>query len=68
MSSAKTVAQKPVGSVNPLSSFGHAEFMVFDPGLEWFWAEIEVVANHRAAKTTNEDADRRRKRIETSGC
>jgi hypothetical protein len=42
--------------------------MVFDPGLEWFWAEIEVVANHRAAKTTNEDADRRRKRIETSGC
>jgi hypothetical protein len=35
MLSAKTVAQKPAGNFNPLSSFGHAWLLASAAGLDW---------------------------------
>lgn len=36
MPSANTVAQKPAGIFNPLSSFEHDAFLCFWGGLGWF--------------------------------
>jgi hypothetical protein len=35
MLSAKTVAQKPEGNLNPLLSFGHDAVLPFVAGLDW---------------------------------
>ena len=53
MPSAKTVAQKPEGSVRPLSSLAHAGLL--DPGreLDWFRAKAHELTIQIAARATN---------------
>src|SRR5580658_9123783 len=55
MPSANTVAQKPAGNFNPLSSFEHAVLLDFLGGLSWFCAHTEEAtsANVASAMTTN---------------
>jgi hypothetical protein len=48
MSSAKTVAQKPAGNVNPLSSLGHAWLLVSAPGVELLWSDANELPTHNA--------------------
>src|ERR1700730_1399377 len=56
MSSAKTVAQKPAGNVNPLSSWGHAWRFASAAGLDWFRAGAnELPMDTAASATTAED-------------
>src|SRR5271157_1256303 len=50
MPSANTVAQKPAGNVNPLSSFEHAVLLDFLGGLSWFCAHTgEATADNVAS-------------------
>jgi|SRR5215472_5122470 len=51
MPSANTVAQKPAGSVNPLSSFGHAWFSAA-AGLDRLFAGASELTMHTATSTT----------------
>jgi hypothetical protein len=52
MPSAKTVAQKPAGSFNPLSSFGHAWLVAPTAALDWFWADSRELPRYNAASAT----------------
>jgi len=49
MPSANTVAQKPAGNFNPLSSFEHAEPAEFLAVLDWFCAAIEEITTDTVA-------------------
>jgi hypothetical protein len=52
MPSANTVAQKPLGNFNPLSSFGHAWLLDCGDGLEWFSAGAKELPTYIAPSAT----------------
>jgi hypothetical protein len=53
MPSANTVAQKPAGNVNPLSSFGHDWLLGSAAGLDRFPAGANEPLTHIAASATD---------------
>src|SRR5258706_7546978 len=53
MASANTVAQKPAGNFNPLSSFGHASPLASAAGLGWFLAGASELPAYITASATN---------------
>src|SRR5712671_5071752 len=53
MSSAKTVAQKPAGNFNPLSSFGHDSPSASAAGLGWFLAGASELPAYITASATS---------------
>src|SRR6266404_6140816 len=55
MSSAKTVAQKPAGNFNPLSSLEHAWLLASAAGLDWFCVGANELPMHIAASATRAD-------------
>src|SRR6266851_5547132 len=55
MSSAKTVAQKPAGNLNPLSSFGHAWLLASPAALDWVRAGAKELPMYIAASATRAD-------------
>ncbi len=53
MSSANTVAQKPAGNFNPLSSFGHASPLASAAGLGWLSAGANELPAYITASATS---------------
>src|SRR6266852_1927332 len=56
MPSAKTVAQKPEGNCNPLSSFGHDCVLPSAAGLDWFRADTNRLPPYSAVSSTRADS------------
>src|SRR5713101_8291628 len=56
MPSAKTVAQKPAGNCNPLSSFRHACVLPSAAGLDWFRADTNRLPPYSAVTATRADS------------